>query len=246
MPALSKEKGISFNGFSVDNKNGYYLTNVTIPAKPEQTYTAQYLPGRSETVYGSGGYKDIPITVEVAIRYSDLQDRNNKINAIMQAWCFTESKLKLKHNAYFYVGKVLDEVSISEDGFYTILSFPFICKPFMFSEKHTVTLQPTNTIDYKGDYKCQPVFKFGGAGTHTVSLNGESFTITMDGRNITVDCAKGIVYYDDITNAMSQFEGDMVTLKPNVINTITVSSSGEYTAPTLEYQDTNLCKRKYE
>ena len=83
MPTLSKEEGISFNGFSVDNRNGYYLTNVTMPAKPEQTYTAQYLPGRSETVYGSGGYKDIPITVEVAIRYSDLQDRNNKINAII-------------------------------------------------------------------------------------------------------------------------------------------------------------------
>ena len=245
MPDLSKEKGISFNNFSVENKNGYYLVDVSIPLKPEQTYTAQYLPGRSETVYGSGGYKDILINVSVGIRYKGLEDRTNKINAIIKAWCFTESKLRLKHNAYYYVGKILDEVSISEEGFYTILTFPFICKPFMYSQEHQETISTTTQVDYKGDYKCQPIFKFSSTGTHTITCNGESFTLTCNGKNITVDCNKCIVYYDDVTNAMEQFEGDMITFNPNSINTITWNGTDDSTAPTLNYQDISLCTRKY-
>lgn len=245
MPNISKEFGASFNGFSVDNDGNYFLQDIQRPIKPKQNYTAQYLPGRNETIYGSGGYQDIPINVIVGIRYSSKEDRINKINAITKAWCFSESKLKLRHSAFYYVGKILDEVGIGEDGMYTILTFPFICKPFMYSEVKEVTLEASTSIDYQGDYKCQPIFKFNGTGTHTITCNNESFSITCNGKNITVDCKKALVYYDDITNAMLQFEGDFITLNPERVNVITCTSSEGSTQPILQYQDTNLCKVQY-
>lgn len=245
MPSISKEFGVSFNGFSVDNDGNYFLADVQRPIKPKQNYTAQYLPGRSETVYGSGGYQDILVNVVVGIRYSNNEDRINKINAITKAWCFSESKLKLRHSAFYYAGKVLDEVGISEDGMYTLLTFPFICKPFMYSEAKEVTLAIDTSIDYKGDYKCQPIIKFSGNGAHTVVCNGSEFTVSCEGKNITVDCNKAIVYYDDYSNAMNNFDGDFITLNPESNNVIACISSSGSTAPTLIYQETNLVKLSY-
>lgn len=245
MPQLSKEKGISFNRFSVDNEKGYFLVDVQKPIKPKQSYTAQYLPGRSETVYGSGGYQDILVNVVIGIRYADVEDRTYKINAITKAWCFVESELRLKHNAFYYVGKVLDEVAQDEDGRYTLLTFPFICKPFMYSNEKQVTLANTTAIDYQGDYKCEPILKFRGTGTHVITCNGESFTIVVNNRNITVDCSKGIVYYDDITNAMEYFTGDFINFNPESINTITWQGTEGSTAPILHYKDVNLCKIRH-
>lgn len=245
MPNISKEGGISFNGFSIDNDGNYFLSEVQRPRKPKQTYTAQYLPGRNETIYGSGGYQDILVNVIVGIRYSSKEDRTNKINAITKAWCFSESKLKLKHNAFYYVGKILDEVGEEEDGFYTMLTFPFICKPFTYSEEKQVTLAATTNIDYLGDFDCEPILKFTGSGAHTITCNGNTFSIVLSGSNITVDCAKCIVYYDDISNAMEHFTGDFIKLNKESVNTITWQVTEGGTAPVLIYKDTNLCKAKY-
>lgn len=136
-------------------------------------------------------------------------------------------------------------VTLSEDGFYTIIAFPFICKPFMYSEEKEVVLSANTTVDYKGDYKCQPIFKFSGTGTHTITCNGESFTVECTGNDITVDCCKGIVYYNDITNAMEQFDGDMISFNPKSINTISWSATDGSAVPRIIYQDVSLCKRQY-
>lgn len=245
MPNISKEVGVSFNGFSIDNDGSYFLSDVQRPIKPKQTYTAQYLPGRNETIYGSGGYQDIPINVVVGIRYSSEEDRINKINTITKAWCFTESKLRLKHNAFYYAGKVLDEVGIEEDGFYTMLTFPFICKPFMYSEEKQVTLTASTSINYLGDSDCEPILKFSGTGTHTITCNGNTFSIVLSGSNITVNCDKGIVYYDDISNAMENFTGNFIKFNKESVNTITWQVTEGGIAPVLIYKDTNLCKMEY-
>lgn len=245
MPNISKEFGVSFNGFNVENDGSYFLADVQRPIKPKQTYTAQYLPGRNETIYGSGGYQDILVNVVVGIRYSSKKDRINKINTISKAWCFSESKLRLKHNAFYYVGKTLDEVGVEEDGMYTLLTFPFICKPFIYSEERQVTLISSKAIDYKGDFDCEPILKFSGMGTHTIACNGNSFSIVLSGSNITVDCAKCIVYYDDISNAMDKFTGDFIKLNKESMNTITWQATTGGTPPILLYKDTNLCKMEY-
>lgn len=245
MPQLSKEEGISFNGFAVENKNGYFLSDVQRPLKPKQSYTAQYLPGRSETIYGSGGYQDILVNVVIGIKYSNLEDRTNKINAITKAWCFSESKLKLKHSAFYYVGKILDDVGIDEDGFYTILTFPFVCNPLMYKENANVTLQAQTEVVYIGDYKCEPILKFSGTGTHTITCNGSTFTLVLSGSNIAVDCDKGIVYYDDISNAMTEFDGDFISFNPESTNIITWSATVGATAPTLIYKDISITKVQY-
>ena len=128
---------------------------------------------------------------------------------------------------------------------YTLLTFPFICKPFTYSDEKEVTLIANTSLDYQGDHKCQPIFKFSGTGTHTITCNGESFTLIGDNKDITVDCKKGIVYYNDISNAMTQFSGDFITLNPETINTIAWTGTTGSTAPTLIYQDTNLVKLSY-
>lgn len=224
MPNLYRSGGITFNGFSVDNskRNGYKLTEVTKPVKAGQNYSSKYLPSRSKTIYGKNGYEDILVSVIVSISAKDYRERLTKIAKIVDAW-EGRHELQLKGSRLHYIGEILGEITPDEQGFYTLLTFNFVCEPFLYGDEVISILEQSQTITYNG-YKVFP--KFVVNGNVTISNGEDSFSISTNGESVVIDGENMIVYSASTEkNKMSIFHGDFISLEEG-INTITMSGSG--------------------
>jgi len=216
MAELSRVRGFTFNGTTVDNmlNNDIYLLDVDKAAAPEQHYAVFDLPNRDGDLIVPDKYSNKFITVTVGIWALKAADRRAKEREILKNIVGKKGRLIfLDEPSLFYEASVHDEIKRKEDKVWTKITISFICSPFMYelygdlrdetisssqryadddgaliniSSWENITSSFTDRIINAGNYKAMPEIYLFG--------NAKTVTVRINNDEFSFSDLNGFVY----------------------------------------------------
>ena len=194
--ALKTKDYFKINGVSSDDFPNLLVNLPPIPPLAERRYDEFDAGGDENYVIPDDYFSGISYSIEF-ITVDVLEYDNSALyKLISEAKTLEISRL----GGYYYKVKkaVLSPPTSTYDGQKVKYKLNFTLSPFKyFKENPEISVNSGDTITNKGTRYCLPLIKLTGTGTLSITVNGDVFTVTSDGGEIIVDCAKKITYYAD-------------------------------------------------
>lgn len=197
---LSRCGGFTFGGIKVDNKNGVFLLRVEKPSSPALETIEVITPGKDGSDNYPSRYTNKTIRVTIGIYKETVEERravqrkilSSLVDGVGELRFFDEPKL-------FHIGRVVEEIGYNETDFFTELTIPFLCDPFMYAHPlvntwKNVTSPIATDVYNDGNYIAKPIVKMEGSfdrlqltiADRSMSLSKFSGTLYVDTKDMNV------------------------------------------------------------
>jgi putative phage tail component, N-terminal domain len=172
----------------------------------------------------------VPIRAVPAYCDMTIKDFSHKLTEWLRTGDVEYKVYKDTYNPDYFrkavVTEIDDIVAVRKDVYETTITFN--CDPFLYSKSGLTEIEVNSTnytITNSEKWDAEPIIKVNGNGLFTVSINDESFNITLDGTQITVDKPNENVYYTTTkVDCNDKYSANIIPeLKPGV-NTIAVET----------------------
>lgn len=208
---------IHFNGCRSDQIGipGEYvvvrlLGTVKIPT-PQKRYETITIPGRDGVLYEEDAYDDITIPVDLEIQ--DIDQNEDAIDQV-KSWLrnVTDNRLYFWYDerCFYRVNQVLLEDFEREYGRFATFHADFICEPYRYQTASDVAIGLTDQL-MNSYVVSRPVYIIGGTGPCTLTVNGNSVYLTVDGE-LTINTDKQLCYKSDGAFANKVMTGEFSDL----------------------------------
>lgn len=209
---------------------GIVVEEVPNLSRPARKFDSYVVPGRSGTIIEQYDAYD-NITKKYNIWFTDYFYKNlySPVKAREVAeWLYTSSGyMKLEDDfepEYFrlaYFNGPLDIENLMQKYGKTTISFE--CRPERYLKSGDEWINSPSKIINPFLFDAKPLLKIEGSGTITVTIQGQTFTLTNITDYVYVDCEAMDCYRQSAENMNSHFSGTFPKLKPGN-NNISISS----------------------
>lgn len=214
---------------------GAVITQPPTLITPKRDIEFFSIPGKSgDSVIDNARFENktfrLPIRAVPTFCDLPLQDFKYKLSDWLQAGDCSYKEYRDTYNPGYYrkgiVTEIEETVAVKRDVYETTITFNF--DPFLYSREGLTEIAVNSnnyTIYNRENWSSEPIIKLNGNGLFTVSINAESFNITLDGTQITVDKPNENVYYTTTkVDCNDKYSANIIPeLKPGV-NTIAVET----------------------
>lgn len=247
---LSRCRGFTFGGIKVDNTNGVFLLRVEKPSSPLLETFEVVAPGKDGSDIHPSRYTNKIIRITIGILKDTIAERRAVQRKLLSAMIGESDRLYFMDEPRLYhIGKVVEEITCSETEFFTELTIPFVCDPFIYSDpienKLIKVTAPSTTYIYNdGNFVAKPVIKFEGSanriqltiGDRSMSLSKFSGTIYVDTKDMNVYRIENEIRKSEL----QKFSGKFVYI-PKGKSKLMVGGEALNVTITLDYKHTYIC-----
>lgn len=188
---LTGKDYIIINGVSSDTV-GLYIDTPPVPPIAQQRYTDYQTGTDTDAVSPDDTFENIKVSVTAYQFFPENFDNRAVYNFVKNPKTLQTSRFD---DWEYRVQKLLVSAPESQhDGKRIRYRFDFECKPFKYAiENHLGTIS-AGTITNSGNRYSRPVWLIEGSGDISLTVNGETFTISGVDGSTCIDCEKMIAY----------------------------------------------------
>lgn len=221
---------------------GAVITQPPTLITPKRDIEFFSIPGKSgNSIIDNGRYENktlrFPIRAVPTFCNLSLQDFKYKLSDWLQVGDYNYKEYRDTYNpGYFRKGVVTEieeTVAVERDVYETAVTFNF--DPFLYNDAGLQTVTYTNLISAPAyltnleQWESEPIIKVSGNGMFTVTISGNSFTITLESSDgeITIDKPNENVYDSDGNDCNDKINAKKLPYLKAGQNKISVIGTGD-------------------
>ena len=161
------------------------------------------LPGKSgDVVIDKKRFKNKVLSYKIASVPTLCPYNSQQLVYALKEWlltCYDYKMLRDTYNTGYFRKAVCTDVSdpvVDAEGLIRTTA-TFNCDPFLYDMQgiNEIVVNSSTTLINSEMWDSEPIFKVNGSGAFTISVNSDSFEITLNGTEITIDKPNEDVYY---------------------------------------------------
>lgn len=178
----------------------------SIPA-PELDQDVIIIPGRDGALMSSVKRYE-PIEIEVEFNFLDDPDRWAEVFRECKKWLSGSGILEQSDDREYFFRVLKAEITDTERTSQRLGNFTatFLCDPYMYRKDGRVAYD-VETVQNNLYDVCHPVYCVSGTGTATLTVNGNTMSVTVDGKAY-IDTDLMIAYDENNANISTAVAGD--------------------------------------
>lgn len=221
---------------------GAVITQPPTLITPKRDIEFFSIPGKSgDSIIDNGRYENktlrFPIRAVPTFCNLSLQDFKYKLSDWLQVGDYNYKEYRDTYNPGHFrkgvVTEIEETVAVERDVYETAVTFNF--DPFLYNDAGLQTVTYTNLISTPAyltnleQWESEPIIKVSGNGMFTVTISGNSFTITLESSDgeITIDKPNENVYDSDGNDCNDKINAKKLPYLKAGQNKISVIGTGD-------------------
>lgn len=203
---------------------GLYTDTPPVPPMPKQRYSQYQITADTDFVTPDDSFESVTLSIKCHTFFSEDFNNNDIYSFLVGAKTLQISRF----DGYYYK---VQSISVSQpssihNGGRIDYRIDFLCEPFKYSlENEMEDIESGDTIVNSGTRYSKPIFVVEGSGDVSITVNGNTFTVSSISGQVAIDSQKCLCY------TSSTIINDKTTGKFPILNSgnNSFTSSGDIT-----------------